>query len=88
MSLFFPSFFKYWIGFFIFIVNFYLNNTYLDYADGLIAFSIRTACFIYFLPLFARKVSKYGVISGPNTERYGPELTPNLYNFHPYLGQG
>ena len=36
-----------------------------------------------------RKVSKYGVISGPyfpvfglNTGKYGPEITPYLDNFH------
>ena len=25
-----------------------------------------------------RKVSKYGVISGPNAGKYGPEITPYL----------
>ena len=37
----------------------------------------------------ARKVSKYGVISGPyfpvfglNTRKYGPEITPYLDTFH------
>ena len=37
----------------------------------------------------ARKVSKYGVISGPyfpvfrlNTGKYGPEITPYLATFH------
>ena len=37
----------------------------------------------------ARKVSKYGVISGPyfpvfrlNTGKYGPEITPYLGTFH------
>ena len=37
----------------------------------------------------ARKVSKYGVISGPyfpvfspNTGKYGPEITPYLDTFH------
>ena len=29
-----------------------------------------------------RKVSKYGVISGPNTGKYGPEITPYLDTFH------
>ena len=28
------------------------------------------------------KVSKYGVISGPNTGKYGPEITPYLDTFH------
>ena len=28
-----------------------------------------------------RKVSKYGVISGPNTGKYGPEITPYLTLF-------
>ena len=28
------------------------------------------------------KESKYGVISGPNTGKYGPEITPYLGNFH------
>ena len=27
-------------------------------------------------------MSKYGVISGPNTGKYGPEITPYLDNFH------
>ena len=30
----------------------------------------------------AWKVSKYGIISGPNTEKYGPEITPHLDTFH------
>ena len=30
----------------------------------------------------ALKVSKYGVISGPNTEKYGPEITPYLGTFY------
>ena len=30
----------------------------------------------------AWKVSKYGVISGPNTGKYGPEKTPYLDTFH------
>ena len=30
----------------------------------------------------AKKVSKYGVISGPNTGKYGPEITPYLDTFH------
>ena len=34
------------------------------------------------LPFNAWKVSKYGVISGPNTEKYGPEKTPYLDTFH------
>ena len=28
------------------------------------------------------KVSKYGVISGPNIEKYGPEITPYLDTFY------
>ena len=28
------------------------------------------------------KVSKYGVISGPNREKYGPEITPYLDTFY------
>ena len=27
-------------------------------------------------------MSKYGVISGPNTGKYGPEITPYLDTFH------
>ena len=27
-------------------------------------------------------MSKYGVISGPNTGKYGPEIIPNLDTFH------
>ena len=45
-------------------------------------FKIRSIC-------TARKVSKYGVISGPyfplfglNTEKYGPEIIPYLDTFH------
>ena len=30
----------------------------------------------------AWKLSKYGVISGPNTGKYGPEVTPYLDTFH------
>ena len=29
----------------------------------------------------ASKVSKYGVIYGPNTGKYGPEITPYLETF-------
>ena len=43
----------------------------------------------YRLPITARKVSKYGVISGPyftvfrlNTGKYGPEITPYFDTFH------
>ena len=32
--------------------------------------------------LTAWKVSKYGVISGPNTGKYGPEITPYLDTFY------
>ena len=32
--------------------------------------------------LTAWKVSKYGVISGPNKRKYGPEITPYLDPFH------
>ena len=28
------------------------------------------------------KVSKYGVICGPTTGKYGPEITPYLDTFH------
>ena len=31
------------------------------------------------------KVSKYGVFSGPNTGKYGPEKTPYLDTFHVVL---
>ena len=27
-------------------------------------------------------MSKYGVISSPNAEKYGPDITPCLDNFH------
>ena len=30
----------------------------------------------------AWKVSKYGVYSGPNTRKYGPQKTPYLDTFH------
>ena len=30
----------------------------------------------------AWKFSKYGVISGPNTGKYEPEITPYLDTFH------
>ena len=33
-------------------------------------------------PLTAWKVSKYGVISSPNTGKYGPEITSHLDTFH------
>ena len=33
----------------------------------------------------AWKVSKYGVISGPNTGKYGPVITPYLETFHAVL---
>ena len=32
--------------------------------------------------LTAWRVSKYGVISGPNTGKYGPEITPYLDTLH------
>ena len=32
-----------------------------------------------------RIVSKYGFISGPNTGKYGPEITPYLETFHTVL---
>ena len=35
--------------------------------------------------LTAWKVSKYEVISGPNTGKYRPEVTPYLDNFHAVL---
>ena len=34
------------------------------------------------LCIIALKVSKYGVFSGPNTGKYGPEITPSLHTFH------
>ena len=34
----------------------------------------------------AWKVSKYGVISCPNTGKYGPEITPYLGHFHAVKG--
>ena len=34
------------------------------------------------MPGTAWKMSKYGVISGPNTGKYGPEITPYLDTFH------
>ena len=33
-------------------------------------------------------MSKYEVISGPNTGKYGPEITPYLSNFHAVNLQG
>ena len=33
-------------------------------------------------------MSKYGVISGPNTGKYGPETTPYFGNFHAVNLQG
>ena len=32
------------------------------------------------------KVPKYGVISDPNTGKYGPDITPYLHNFNAGLG--
>ena len=29
---------------------------------------------------------KYGVISDPNTGKYGPDITPYLHNFNAVLG--
>ena len=39
---------------------------------------------VYFLPntSTAWKVSKYGVISAPNTGKYGQEITPYLDTFY------
>ena len=31
-------------------------------------------------------MSKYGVISGPNTGKYGPEITPYFDTFHAVNG--
>ena len=39
----------------------------------------------FFVYYTAWKVSKYGVISGPNTGKYGPEITPYLDTFHAVL---
>ena len=36
--------------------------------------------------LTAWKLSKYGVISGPTTGKYGPEITPYLDTFHAVVG--
>ena len=38
--------------------------------------------FIDFLLSIAWKVSKYGVFSGPNTGKYGPEKSSYLNTFH------
>ena len=35
-----------------------------------------------------REVSKYGVISGPNTGKHGPEIPPYLDTFHAVLTSG
>ena len=37
---------------------------------------------IYWVNETARKVSKYGVISGLNTEKYEPEIAPYLNTLH------
>ena len=34
-----------------------------------------------------QEVSKYGVISGPNTGKYGPEMAPYFDNFHAVQGK-
>ena len=34
----------------------------------------------------AWKVSKYGVFSGPNAGKYGPEKTHYLHTFHAVIG--
>ena len=36
----------------------------------------------------AWKLSKYGVIFGPNTGKYGPEITPYLDTLHPVKDMG
>ena len=33
---------------------------------------------LFYILSTASKVSKYGVICGPNTGKYGPEITPYL----------
>ena len=38
-----------------------------------------------YIPYTAWKVSKYGVFSGPNAGKYGPEKTPYLDIFHAML---
>ena len=38
--------------------------------------------FLEYHPFTVWKVSKYGVISGPNTGKYGPEIAPYLDTFH------
>ena len=42
---------------------------------------MKTAVYFFYV-ITAWKVSKYGVISGPNTGKYGPEITLYLDNFH------
>ena len=42
--------------------------------------------FKLYMTITAWKVSKYGVISGPNTGKYGPEITPYLDTFHAVHG--
>ena len=49
------------------------------FADGL---SVSVKCCIDFRKTTTWKVSKYGVISGQNTGKYGPEITPYLDTFH------
>ena len=42
---------------------------------------MKTAVYFFYV-ITAWKVSKYGVISGPNTGKYGPEISLYLDNFH------
>ena len=39
----------------------------------------------YYSSFTGRKLSKYGVFTGPNTGNYGPEKTPHLDTFHSML---
>ena len=56
------------------------------------SFAVKHLTFLIFFYSTAGKESKYGVISGPcfpvfspNTEKYGPEITPHLDTFHAVL---
>ena len=61
------------------IVQFLVGNYFRKkpHLTCLTVFSIR-----FCVTDTAWKVSRYGVISGPNTGKYGPEITPYLDTFH------
>ena len=54
--------------------------------DGLISrfnpFQVNVPIYSPWKDYTAWKVSKYGIFSGPNTGKYGPEKTPYLDTFH------